>query len=113
MNVEIAFTPEFKRNLRSLAKKYPRIRTDLQPILDQLQAGDFMGEQIPGTGYTLYKVRVKNSDSAKGKRSGYRVIYYLKTPREIILVTMYSKTEQQDVSASQIQRILSEFTKTL
>lgn len=30
---EVEFTPEFKRNLRSLAKKYRRIRSDIQPVI--------------------------------------------------------------------------------
>ena len=34
--LHVAFTPEFKRNLRQLAKKYRHIKSDLQPILDQL-----------------------------------------------------------------------------
>ena len=36
---EVRFTPEFKRNLRQLAKKYRQIRSDIQPIIDVLLAG--------------------------------------------------------------------------
>jgi mRNA-degrading endonuclease RelE of RelBE toxin-antitoxin system len=54
-------------------------------------------------------VRVKNSDIQKGKSSGYRMIYYLKTPTKIILVTIYSKLEQADIAAKQIRKILKEF----
>lgn len=38
--IEIAFTPEFKRNLRGLAKKYPHIRSDVQPIIEKIQHGN-------------------------------------------------------------------------
>jgi mRNA-degrading endonuclease RelE of RelBE toxin-antitoxin system len=55
--VQIEFTPEVKRNLRALAKKY-------------------------------------------------RLIYYFKTPTPIILLTIYSKLEQADISAEKIRRIL-------
>ena len=34
---EVRFTPEFKRNLRQLAKKYRRIRSDIQPVIDALR----------------------------------------------------------------------------
>jgi len=34
--VSISFTFEFKRNLRALAKKYRSIRSDIQPLIDQL-----------------------------------------------------------------------------
>ncbi len=72
--LKIVYTPEFKRNLRILAKKYRHIRSDIQPVIKKLQAGEFPGDQIQGTGYTLFKVRVQKSDIGKGKRSGYRLI---------------------------------------
>ncbi len=107
----IQFTPEFKRNLRALAKKYRHIRDDVEPIIAQLQEGQLPGDRIPGIGYTVYKVRVSNRDRARGKSGGYRIIYYVKTATEIILVTIYSKTEQADVSAVQIRQIVNEFQR--
>jgi mRNA-degrading endonuclease RelE of RelBE toxin-antitoxin system len=68
--LQVAFTPEFKRNLRQLAKKYRRIKSDLQPILDQLASGSKLGDPIPGVRYEVFKVRVKNSDASKGKSGG-------------------------------------------
>ena len=109
--VQVEFTQEFKRNLRALAKKYRHIRSDVQPVIDQLQAGEVVGDQVPGTRYTIFKVRVRNSDIRKGKRSGYRLVYHLKTPTNVILVTIYSKLDQADISAEQIRRILNEFDK--
>ena len=106
---QVEHTPEFKRNLRALARKYRHIRSDVSAVIDQLRAGDVMGDQVPGTRYTVFKVRVRNSDIQKGKRSGYRLIYHLKTPTNIILVTIYSKLDQADISAEQIRRILIEF----
>jgi hypothetical protein len=53
----------------------------------------------------------KMSDRAKGKSGGYRIIYYVKTDIEIILVTIYSKTEQTDISTKQIRRVVNEFHK--
>ncbi len=106
---EIKFTPEFKRNLRALAKKYRHIRSDVQPVLDQLEAGDFIGDRIQGTSYVIFKVRVQNSDIAKGKSSGYRLIYQIRPPAQAILITIYSKLDQADISPDQIRRFLSEF----
>jgi mRNA-degrading endonuclease RelE of RelBE toxin-antitoxin system len=104
--VEIRFTPEFKRNLRALAKRYRHIRSDLEPILHQLQNGETPGDQIPGTGYTLYKVRVRNSDARRGKSGGYRIIYYIQTPTSVVLITLYSKSDQSDVSAEEVRQII-------
>ena len=107
---EVEFTPEFKRNLRSLAKKYRHIRSDIQPVIEQIQHGDFLGDQIPKTGeYTLFKVRVKNSDLRKGKSAGYRLIYLVQNKTKIILITIYSKTEQSDISPAQIRGIVRDY----
>lgn len=106
--VGVSFTFEFKRNLRALAKKFRSIRTDVQPLIDQLLAGELPGDQIPGISLTIFKVRLKNSDLQKGKRSGYRCIYYLKTRNDIILVTIYAKTEHTDVSLTTLRSIISE-----
>ncbi len=72
---DVEFTPEFKRSLRSLAKKYRHIRSDVQPVTDQIREGDFVGDQIPKTGdHAILKVRVRNRDIRKGKSAGYRLI---------------------------------------
>jgi mRNA-degrading endonuclease RelE of RelBE toxin-antitoxin system len=109
--VQVEFTPELKRNLRALSKKYQHIRSDIQPVIEQLESGVFLGDQVPGVNYTIYKVRIKNSDIQKGKRSGYRLLYYLKSPRNVILITLYSKLDQSDISARQIKSIVAEFEK--
>ncbi len=63
----VRFTLEFKRNLRALAKKYRHIRDDVEPIVVSLQAGKLPGDQVPGMGYTIFKVRVPNRERASGK----------------------------------------------
>ena len=42
--VPVEFTPEFKRNLRALAKKHHHIRSDVQPVIDALKAGEVFGD---------------------------------------------------------------------
>jgi mRNA-degrading endonuclease RelE of RelBE toxin-antitoxin system len=75
--LQVTFTPEFKRNLRQLAKKYRQIKSDLQPVIDELTSGSKPGDQVPGVRYEVFKVRTKNSDALKGKSGGYRLIYYV------------------------------------
>ena len=109
--VQVFFTPEFKRNVRALAKKYHHIQSDIQPFIEKIQRGELIGDKVQGTGYTIFKVRIRNSDVKRGKSGGYRAIYYLKTTTAIILVTIYSKTEQSDISAAKIRKILAEFSE--
>lgn len=47
--IKLLFSDQFKDRLRTLAKRYRSIRTDLQPLIDDLQIGKFIGDQIPGT----------------------------------------------------------------
>ncbi len=108
-SVEIRFTSEFERRLRSLFKKYRQIRSDIQPLIEQLQAGRTPSNQISGTGTIVFKVRVKNSDTKKGKSAGYRVICQVASPSSIILLTIYSKSDRTDISAAEILQILTEF----
>ena len=104
--LQVTFTSEFKRNLRQLSKKYRHIKSDLQPILDQLASGNHPGDQVPGVRYEVFKVRAPNSDAARGKRGGYRLIYHVKGESELVLVTVYSKTEQSDVAPDEIRQII-------
>jgi mRNA-degrading endonuclease RelE of RelBE toxin-antitoxin system len=107
--IEVEASPTFNRNLRTLAKKYRNIRSDIQPIANKLKQGELPGEEIPGIGFEVFKVRVRNSDVQKGKSGGYRLIYYVKTETSIILLTIYTKSEQADVPADSIRGIIAEY----
>lgn len=108
-SITLLYTSEFKRSLRRLAKKYRRIRADLQPVLDRLLAHETPGDRIPGTDAVVYKVRMRNSDAQRGTSGGYRIIYYLETDITVILLTLYSKNEQGDISPAQVRKILQDF----
>lgn len=102
----VSYSDAFKRQLQRLSRKYRRIRSDVQPLIDQLEAGETPGNQIQGIGHTVYKVRVKNSDAKRGKSGGYRVIYYLHTQDSVLLITIYSKTEQSDIDDAEVADII-------
>lgn len=104
--IKIEFTSEFKRNLRHLIKKYRTIKKDLESIISKLEQGEIIGDKIPDVKFNVYKLRVKNSDLQRGKSGGYRVIYYFKQKDFLILVTIYSKTEQGNISSKQIREII-------
>lgn len=110
-DVQIELTPEFRRNLRDLAKRYRNIRSDVQTIIQELKIGNFVGDRLTGVGkgYILFKVRVKNRDIQKGKSAGYRLIYQVETPLSVLLLTIYSKSDREDIDAKELLEILSEF----
>lgn len=102
----VSYSDAFKRQVRRLSRKYRRIRSDVQPLIDQLEAGEIPGDQIQGVGRTVYKVRIKNSDALRGKSGGYRIIYYLHTEGSVLLITIYSKTDQSDIDAAELVNII-------
>ncbi len=108
-SIKLLFSDEFKDRLRTLAKRYRSIRTDIQPLIDDLQIGKFIGDKIPGIGYTVFKVRLKNSDIQKSKSSGYRAIYQLKDNSCVLMLLIYAKSDQTDITAQQIQDIINKF----
>lgn len=107
--IQVEASPTFDRNLRALAKKYRSIQNDIQPVIEQLEQGESPGDRIPGIGYAVFKLRVRNSDTQKGKSGGYRLIYYIKTATGIILLTVYAKSEQVDIAAEDIRNIITEY----
>lgn len=106
--VEVRFTLPFKRRLKSLSKRYRQIQKDIQPIIDQLQTGNHVGDRIAGTTDNVFKVRVKNSDIPTGKSGGYRLIYQLVSPQDVSLLLIYAKSDQADVSAAEIESAIEE-----
>jgi len=108
-SIEIDFTPYFKHLLKRLKKKYRHADSDVQSFVKRLEDGETPGDQIPGVGYPVYKERLQNSDLQKGKSSGYRIIYYLRTTTAVVLMMIYVKSEQTDVPVGVIRQIIEDY----
>ncbi|MGB2924018.1 MAG: type II toxin-antitoxin system RelE/ParE family toxin [Limnothrix sp.] len=108
--ISVEFADEFQKRICKLFKKYRNIQQDLTPTIQQLQNGEILGDRLSGVDNNIiYKVRVKNSDIKKGKSAGYRVLYLLKTETKIILLTIYSKSDQANISANEALSLLQDF----
>lgn len=106
----VIFSDRFPRILKELRKKYRNVEADLDNFVDSLEQGvEIEGDRLQGTGdYLVYKARVASRDMQRGKSGGFRVIYYIKTEAYIIIITMYAKTEQVDISTDEILEIIEE-----
>lgn len=104
--IQVEFAPEFERQIRILYKRYRQIRSDVQIVIEQLQSGKLLGDRLPGLNVAAFKVRAKNSDIQKGKSAGYRIIYQVETPTKIILLTIYSKSDQSNIALEEIEQIV-------
>ena len=111
-NVSIRFADEFEENLYRLSKRFRNIRKDIVSVIEQIQAGNFVGDRLTGLGedYFVVKVRLKNSNIQKGKSAGYRLVYQVESAVSVLLLTIYSKSDRDDISASEILDILASIT---
>ncbi|MCL4251310.1 MAG: type II toxin-antitoxin system RelE/ParE family toxin [Anaerolineae bacterium] len=104
-------TDEFAAQVKRLRKKYPNIRLDLQPLIEQLERGETPGDRLQGQAGVAYKIRLPNRDARRGKRGGYRVIYYVPASEYVYLLTVYSKSEIDDISNSVIVELIDKYSQ--
>jgi len=106
MNSNIISLDNFSREVKKLFKKYKKITADLQELQKILQQNPQAGIEL---GHGCYKIRLANSSIPTGKSGGFRVIYYyLDAQNNIYLMSMYSKTELENISDEKIIAILKE-----
>lgn len=73
-----------------------------------LENGFLIGEKVPGT-RGVHKVRIENIDSQNGKKGGYRIMYlFISKEDKIYLLTIYSKSERENMSNKEINKLLRE-----
>ena len=108
--MKVLTTRVFLRRLRQLLKTYPSVIADLAPLIALLKQGETPGDRVPRVkGQPIFKVRVPNRDAQSGKSGGYRVIYYIVTDEQRLLLTIYSKTDQTDITPDELLRIIEEW----
>jgi mRNA-degrading endonuclease RelE of RelBE toxin-antitoxin system len=105
MSYRIETIPRFEKNVKKLKKKFPKIKTDLVDFVTELSNNPELGIHL---GENIFKVRIQNSSIPTGKSGGFRVITYYKTDDILYLVTIYSKTEQDNILTNKLKKIVSE-----
>jgi len=92
--VEVKATPKFMR----LAKKAMTPEA-LQKLIDTLAIEPEQGVLIKDTG-GIRKIRWVTGKGG-GKRGGIRVFYYFDSAQLVLLVTMFKKSDQDNIEASE------------
>jgi mRNA-degrading endonuclease RelE of RelBE toxin-antitoxin system len=105
---EVLMTLPFKRRFKDLSKRYRKIQADIQPIVQALESGEIIGDQIAGTDFVVFKVRAGNSDIPTGKSGGYRLIYQLISPECIYLLLIYAKSDREDITVAEIENAIEQ-----
>ncbi|HBX53443.1 MAG TPA: hypothetical protein DEH02_20480 [Bacteroidales bacterium] len=80
------------------------MESDIDEFLDNIEEIKDLGISL---GHNLYKARIKNTDNNKGKSAGYRLITYLQfNENELTLIYIYSKSELENISESELDNII-------
>ena len=102
---QLHLAPSFAASLRELTKRYPRAPKTVNPAPESLKQHPESGTAIPGWHRRVWKLRINSRDIGRGKRFGFRLIYYLEG-RTIYPLIIYAKASKSDVSNQEIMRAL-------
>ncbi|MCR8558381.1 type II toxin-antitoxin system RelE/ParE family toxin [Mucilaginibacter sp. BJC16-A38] len=114
MNNTVNPTPEFKRDLKPLSKKYKTLKETILKLEQDLIENPYLGESY---GQGIYKVRVADGSKGKGKSGGFRVIYYhlnkTKDGIAMLLLNIFDKSETSTIkkidAVKQLKAIIQEY----
>ena len=106
MHCNILSIPEFDKNVKKLSKRYKNIKNDLIQLVIELQENPSLGIPLFNS---CYKIRLANSSVPTGKSKGFRVItYYIDDSNDIYLISIYSKSDKENISDTEIIELLKE-----
>ena len=104
MSYNVVTIHTFDKQAKRLLKKYPSLKQELSELISSLKLNPEQGTPL---GNNCYKIRLSISSKGKGKRSGARVITHLYIQHTtVILLTIYDKSEQSNISDKEIQLLL-------
>jgi mRNA-degrading endonuclease RelE of RelBE toxin-antitoxin system len=106
MNYAIVTTEDFDREVKRLHKKYRSLIDDLESFKKELLKNPAQGDDL---GDNTRKVRMAITSKNRGKSGGARIItchvFVDVANMEIYLVTIYDKSERENIFAKEIRRL--------
>ena len=105
----IEYSDNFLKEAKKLSKKFKLIKPDLQHAVEEVKLKNDLGVYL---GFNLFKKRIKNSSIPTGKSGGFRVIIYKQVADKIILISIYSKTEKENLSDEELSDIIKKYMNT-
>jgi mRNA-degrading endonuclease RelE of RelBE toxin-antitoxin system len=104
MNFSVIPSEKFKKEAKRLSKKYPSLKEELVELNETLSSKPETGTPL---GNDIYKIRVAIKSKGKGKSSGARVItYVVKDNKEVYLLTIYDKSDFENVDDKTLKNII-------
>ena len=111
MTNKIVVCDSFRKQAKRLSKRYKSLPSDIQKIVNALKL-----EARPGTslGGNTYKIRVAVTSKNRGKSGGARLISYVYVEKEsVYLITIYDKSEIDNLSDAELRLLISEVENDL
>jgi hypothetical protein len=107
--VIIQYSDSFLKEAKKLSKKFKLIKPDLRHAVEEIESKNSFGVYL---GFNLFKKRVKNSSISTGKSGGFRIIIYRQVEDKITLISIYSKTEKENLSDEELSDIIKKYMKS-
>jgi mRNA-degrading endonuclease RelE of RelBE toxin-antitoxin system len=111
MSFKFFLTSRFDQAVRRLKKRFPKINSDLEKAFSSIEENPEIGLVIPDD-FMIRKLRVSSIDMKRGKSGGFRLLYKLiaKEDNEVraVLLHIYAKSDQADVSSTFLETLESE-----
>ena len=104
----IEYADSFLKEAKQLSKKFKLLKSDLKQAVDEIETKNDFGVYL---GFNQFKKRVKNSSIPTGKSGGFRVIIYQQIENKIVLISIYSKTEKENLSDEELSEIIKQYIK--
>jgi hypothetical protein len=101
----IEYSNNFLKEAKKLSKKFKLLKSDLKIAVQEIENSEI---GVP-LGFDLYKKRVKNSLIPTGKSGGFRIIVYKKIKDNIILISIYSKTQKESLSVDELRLLAKKY----
>ena len=104
MNFSVIPTERFKKEAKRLLKKFPSLKIELTQLNEVLRNQPDIGTPL---GNHTYKIRLAIKSKGKGKSGGGRVITCIVNENEeIYLLTIYDKSELQNIDDKTLKEII-------
>lgn len=101
--MKIFYSENFLNEAKNLSKKYKLLKSDLQEALKEIEISKNFGVNL---GARLFKKRLKNSSIPTGKSGGFRLIIYEQQEENIVLISIFSKTDRESLSDEELATLL-------
>lgn len=116
MKCELVDFDTYLKNLKELQKKFRHINNDFENICQALVLNPTqIATPLPAYHRKLWKIRIRSSDMKRGKRGGFRMIFYYNkdAPSKVYRLAVYVKVEREDLTRQELQQLYKRFMEYL